>query len=328
MGAEAGGVDERGTLGDAAAVAHRLEVTDVSAGVPLVTGVGHEARRCRARPATRPASRSRSRCSPTRSRRVHEVLERHVDGEVLVAGRRERRDAPLVVAVGAQPAGSPRADELRPGRRRSRSTTSRPRRNATAHARSQLDERRRHGDACTVGRVRRPRGRPRPRARPPRARALSTSASPSTATRTSHQVPSRRSTIRNGRLSSSSLASTTPSSGTAGRSSSAVTMGPMPATGQRRVLVVAHHRSERVLERLDGEQVPLCGTQRRRALDQHVAQRASRTRARRRARPARAGRVRRPPRSRGTDRAHRRHATIRRARGRRAHRRAARPRGW
>ena len=52
---------------------------------------------------------------------VHHVLERHVDGEVLLTGRRERLAAPPVVLVRAQPAIGPTGDELLRASRRSRS---------------------------------------------------------------------------------------------------------------------------------------------------------------------------------------------------------------
>ncbi len=82
----------------------------------------------------------------------------------------------------------------------------------------------------------------------------------------------------------------------------------------RCVLVVAHHRPERVLERLDVEQFLLRGAQSRASARPARSAARSRTRARWRARRARAGRGRRRPRSRGTDRAQLRRATIRRAR--------------
>ena len=42
MGAEAGGVEEGGRFGHAAAVAERLEVADMGAGIPGATGVVDE----------------------------------------------------------------------------------------------------------------------------------------------------------------------------------------------------------------------------------------------------------------------------------------------
>ena len=138
-----------------------------------------------------------------------------------------------MVAVGAQPAIGARVRRAPRRWRRSRSTTSRPRRSAAAHRCIQSRDRGRHREAGAVGHDRAggddvglggqlaDRGNQR-------------LDEPIAVERDPHLRPARPPCVRRcgtGRLSSSSLASTTPSSGTAGSSSSAVTIGPMPTTG-------------------------------------------------------------------------------------------------
>ena len=119
--------------------------------------------------------------------------------------------------------------------------------------------------------------------------------------------PAARSTMRNGRLSSSSLASTTPSTGAAraARPSDVDDAARRPATGTRRLVGLARAAPGRA-RRSTGSSASSSRCAARsagRALDQHVAQRGERTPAPPAARRPRAGPGPRPPRRRRTGRA-------------------------
>ncbi len=196
-------------------------------------GRPRRARRRRARRATPPGGCAR-RAGSRRVRVSYEMLGRHRGRDVLRAGRGERRLAAPVAAVGAEPL------VLRGGRRATRRcrrnpmTTRKPRRRRRAHSSSQ--------STVAVGTGRRaPVGIVAPAATSSAASAISSgagtaiSAKPSAArpTRTSVHPPRVRSTSRNGRLSSSSFAITTPAvSSIAGNSASEVAIGPM-SSGRR-----------------------------------------------------------------------------------------------
>ena len=151
-------------------------------------------------------------------------------------------DAPRSwLAVRAQPAVLAPRDELRRGRARSRRRRARRGGATTRTLQPARARRSAPGSRAPTGTASPPAtcvGFDRELAGP-RARASSTKPSPSTPTRTSDQPSAVRSTTRNGRLSSSSLARTTPSAGPRGARRATVAIGPMPATATRRVVVGA-----------------------------------------------------------------------------------------
>ena len=238
--AEAGGVDERGGL------------RRRGCGRPAPRG-----RRCARAPPTRggprrrgssmPRPRSHSACDSSRHEReprracaARPSCSRTTSAVMsCVAGCVERVQFPArapgrCAAIPARPA--------RPGPpRRRRSRRPRPRRGAAArpHAANHASMPRGIGRRApgTTGEVARDLARARPRRWPARAPAPRTNSPPPRARPAppASVVPSHSATP-NGRLSSSSLAITTPSSSSAGSSSSDTNTGPDPATGDRRVV--------------------------------------------------------------------------------------------
>ena len=237
-----------------------------------------------------------------------------------VAGCRERRSPPRsCVAVGAHPRRPGRAptsaargvdvvdqDDLAPARARAR-TRSQPRAGRGRHREPGADvDDGALGHEVGLGRQRRRRGDER------LDEAVAVGA-----TRTSSQPSAARSTTRNGRLSSSSLASTTPVERHRGE---VVERGDDRAharrPGSRRVVVVATTTGPSASSNGSSASSSRCSSRRLgRALDEHVPQRAGARRARPRSDVgARGGPGPRRLRPRGTDRARPARATTRRAR--------------
>ena len=305
-----GGRRDRPDRTSAAASVTRLRPANASRS-PMCARASH-VRRPRSTSSSMPRSRSQSACDSshtsanpgTRARRRTSCSRTTSAVMSCSPGASSGRPAALVRAVRAQPAARSRAREAAARRRRSRSP-----RSATVaeHPAARLEPR---VDARGIG-SRAPAGPASPGGDiAAHARVagfgghehLGELAVARSATRTSCQRAPSHSAMPNGRLSSSSLASTTPSSSSAGSSSSATNTGPVPATGhgassRRR----PRERPERLVGRLELERVALFVPQRGRALDEHVVQRRCARRARRAARHARVGRCPRPPRSRRTD---------------------------
>ena len=226
-----------------------------------------------------PSARSQSACAiagasvrPNARAACASCSTHDVGGDVLLARRVERSAAAFVRAVRAQPAAASR--ELGRRRRRSRSTSTKP---CRTHALARAPTTRRCPRGIGTARVhrpatasapgvdRRPERAPRRSRRSRRARrALRASASPS------------HSAMPNGRLSSSSLASTTASpAASAGSSSSAANTGPAPRAGTGWSSSRAARRTGRAPRRpvRAARRCALLGAQRGGALDEHVAQR-------------------------------------------------------
>ena len=233
VGAEAGRVGERGALRHPAAVAQGLEVGDVGARVRTARAPRPRGRRDRARAASRPGcSRRRGR-----ARRVPRACTTNSTGTSTVMScvpGASSGEAPRSWArKRAQPAGLAADRELGAARCVVDRAAPDPAGAAPPRLGARPWRHRAPGGASRGTRGLRRRVRPRRPGARLRAGCSRRSGRPSWATRTSSHVSAARSTTRKGRLSRSSLASTTPTTCTAGRSSSAVTIGPMPVTGTR-----------------------------------------------------------------------------------------------
>ena len=336
MGAEAGGVGERARLGDAAAAGQRLEVAEVRARPPTVR-----------RPASTSsvdAERRASHSACDESRREREpgaraartqLLAHDVGGDVLRAGRVERRTPRSCAAVGAQPAR--RAPRRRAGPRRVVDVVDRPAacRGAARrpHAAEPCVEPARDREP-RAGRDRGPsvdarRARARRRLRParaPRRGRRSRRARPAPPANASpvHSRDPERQVVEQlvGEHDTREL-----ERGQLVERDEHRAAAPTPARARRPA--VARERAERLVGRLEPQPVALLLAQRRRPLDEHVVQRR---RARGSARAARRA-ARRPlpapasiTRNGSGSPSSRQHA-VERAR-RRTRRTASRPRGW
>ena len=302
MGAEAAGIGERGGFGDPAPPAERVEVTDARArsrAAPLVddqlvdpeagshsawarlvaaTAKPASARRGAAAraatsavmscdPGTRRADRRRGRARGTCA------ATRRPASRASVHGRRRSRGARAAVRSSA-------AHAVEPVRDPAVGPAAAPRRRATSVDR-QADERRRRSGTGTSTSTKSP--------------------SSSSPTRTSAQPVAGRSTMSNGRLSSSSFARTTPSTRLPGSSSRRRRSGPLPRTGTRLVVGRRRERSERLVGRLERQRLALLARSAATARRARTAARRARGLGPPRSAPG--GRVRRPPRRRRTDRA-------------------------